>query len=72
MTARVDATEAGAGVEALTRQVAEQGTPVVVEQEGEPLVIVLSIAEYERLGGRLDSARTSDASDELEVGMLPL
>lgn len=72
MTARVDASAAGAGVEALVRRVSEQGDEGRGQAGGGPLVVVLPIAEWERLGGRLDSTRASDASDELEVWMLPL
>jgi PHD/YefM family antitoxin component YafN of YafNO toxin-antitoxin module len=53
VTAIVEAKEAGAGVEALTQRVVEERTPLVVAREGEALVVVLPVAEYERLGGRL-------------------
>ncbi|MDP9365366.1 MAG: type II toxin-antitoxin system prevent-host-death family antitoxin [Chloroflexota bacterium] len=53
MTATVEAKEAGAGVEELTRRVVEERTPLVVAREGEPQVVVLPVAEYERLGGSL-------------------
>jgi prevent-host-death family protein len=56
MTATVDAAEAGAGVEELIRRVVEERTPVVVAREGTPQVVVLPVAEFERLGGRLEQA----------------
>jgi hypothetical protein len=53
MTAIVEAKEAGAGVEALTQRVVEERAPLVVAREGEALVVVLPVAEFERLGGSL-------------------
>lgn len=63
MTATVDATEAGAGVEELMRRVVEERTPVVVERGGEPQVVVLPVAEYERMGGRLEAAEDATTAD---------
>lgn len=51
MTATIDATEAGAGVEELTRRVVAERAPIVVQSGGEPQVVVLPVAEYERLRG---------------------
>lgn len=58
MAATVDATEAGGGVEELARRVVADGTPLVVERGGEPQVVVLPVAEYERLlGGQPEPER---------------
>jgi prevent-host-death family protein len=43
------ATEARIHFGELMRQVVEQQTPVVVERQGKPQVVVVSIQEYERL-----------------------
>lgn len=51
MTATIDAAEAGAGVEELTRRVVAEQTPVVVARDGKPQVVIVTIEEYERLGG---------------------
>ena len=56
MEKTIDATEAQSHFEELVRTVLRDGTPVVVEREGEPQVVVLPVAEYERLGGRLGQA----------------
>ena len=53
MTSTVDATEVGAGGEELTRRVVEERAPVVVERDGKPQVVVLPVAEHERLGDQL-------------------
>jgi prevent-host-death family protein len=51
MTTTIDASEAGAGVEELTLRVVAEQAPVVVERDGKPQVVILTIEEYERLGG---------------------
>jgi len=47
---RIQATEARVHFGQLMRRVCSQG-PVLVERAGQPLVVVLSVADYERLGG---------------------
>ncbi len=45
----ISATEARVHFGEVMRRVVEDGTPVVVERGGRPQVVVLSVAEYERL-----------------------
>ncbi|MFO7681482.1 MAG: type II toxin-antitoxin system Phd/YefM family antitoxin [Chloroflexota bacterium] len=45
----ISATEARIHFGELMRQVIENGAPIVVEKAGKPQVVVLSVAEYERL-----------------------
>lgn len=45
----VSAAEARAHLDALLRQAAEGGMPVVVERDGGPAAVLLALAEYERL-----------------------
>ncbi len=45
----ISATEARVHFGEVMRWVVEAGTPVVVERGGKPRVVVLSVAEYERL-----------------------
>lgn len=45
----ISATEAHLQFGELMRQVVETQTPVVVVRDGQPLVVVLSVEEYERL-----------------------
>ena len=47
---RIQATEARVHFGQLMRRVCIQG-PVLVERAGQSLVVVLSVADYERLGG---------------------
>ena len=49
MRRTVTATEARVHFGELLRRVVEERTPVVVERGGKPLVVVLSVDEYERL-----------------------
>jgi len=56
MATTISATEARIHFGELMRRVVERGEPVIVERGGKPEVVVLSIAEYERL-------RTSQTSD---------
>lgn len=51
MERTISATEAHVHFDELLRRVAEQRETVVVERGGEPQVVVLSVAEYERLQG---------------------
>jgi prevent-host-death family protein len=49
MEQTVSATEARIHFGELMRRVVERGEPVIVERGGKPEVVVVSIAEYERL-----------------------
>ena len=62
MSRAIDATEVGNHISELIQQVVEQQQPLIIESEGKPQVVMLSIAEYERLL----SANT------VEVGQTPL
>jgi prevent-host-death family protein len=62
MSRAIDATEVGKHISELIQQVVEQQQPLIIESEGKPQVVMLSIAEYERLL----SANT------VEVGQTPL
>ena len=62
MSRAIDATEVGKHISELIKQVVEQQQPLIIESEGKPQVVMLSIAEYERLL----SANT------VEVGQTPL
>ncbi len=53
----ITATEARVRFGTLLRRVAEGGETIIVERGGQPQVVVLSVADYERLVGR----RASDA-----------
>lgn len=48
MEQKVTATEAGLRLEVL-RRAAEEGQRIIVEWAGQPQVVILSLAEYERL-----------------------
>jgi prevent-host-death family protein len=60
------------------RKVADQGETIVVERAGKPQVVIMSVAEYERLGGGtklskwLDEAETVRTSYRARVGNTPL
>lgn len=57
MSAIVDAIEAGAGVEELTRRVVTERTTVVIERGGEPQAVLLPFEDYRRLrDGRAQGA----------------
>jgi prevent-host-death family protein len=62
MSRAIDATEVGNHISELIQQVVEQQQPLIIESEGKPQVVMLSIAEYERL---LSAKR-------VEVGQTPL
>ncbi len=51
MTRTMSATEARVHFGELMRRVVEGQEPVIVERGGKPQVVVLSVAEYERLRG---------------------
>ena len=57
----LSATEARVHFGQLLRRVRTTGQPVVVERGGAPQVVILSVAEYERLRGVTPSASTWDA-----------
>jgi prevent-host-death family protein len=62
MSRAIDATEVGNHISELIQQVVEQQQPLIIESEGKPQVVMLSMAEYKRLL----SANT------VEVGQTPL
>ncbi|MBD1804449.1 type II toxin-antitoxin system Phd/YefM family antitoxin [Microcoleus sp. FACHB-SPT15] len=49
MSRAIDATEVGNHISELIQHVVEQQQPLMIESEGKPQVVMLSIAEYERL-----------------------
>jgi prevent-host-death family protein len=57
----IGATEARVHFGELMRQVTEKEQAVVVERDGRPQVVVLSVAAYERLRAAAGSARWEDA-----------
>ncbi|HEY9665388.1 MAG TPA: type II toxin-antitoxin system Phd/YefM family antitoxin [Coleofasciculaceae cyanobacterium] len=62
MSRAIDATEVGNHISELIQQVVEQQQPLIIESEGKPQVVMLSIAEYERLL----------SANRVEVGQTPL
>ncbi|HEY9797144.1 MAG TPA: type II toxin-antitoxin system Phd/YefM family antitoxin [Leptolyngbyaceae cyanobacterium] len=62
MSRAIDATEVGKHISELIQQVVEQQQPLIIESEGKPQVVMLSIAEYERLL----------SANRVEVGQTPL
>lgn len=61
MERRVSATEARVHFGALMRRVVERDEPAVVEKAGEPQVVVISFAEYQRLKGQPDQEQRMEA-----------
>jgi prevent-host-death family protein len=57
----IGATEARVHFGELMRQVTEKGEAVVVERDGRPQVVVLSVATYERLRAAASRASWEDA-----------
>ena len=49
MAQKMSATEARAHLGELMRRAAESHEPIIIERGGEPRIVVLSVAEYERL-----------------------
>jgi len=49
MSRAINATEVGNHIGELIQQVVEHQQPLIIESEGKPQVVMLSIAEYERL-----------------------
>lgn len=62
MSRAIDAIEVGNHIDELIQQVVEQQQPLIIESEGKPQVVMLSIAEYERLL----------SANQVEVGQTPL
>jgi prevent-host-death family protein len=62
MVTRMTATEARVGFGEMMRRAVEQDETIIVERGGRPMVVVLSIEEYERLAAR-SSLRAGDALD---------
>lgn len=61
----VSATHARIHFGEVMRTAVEQSSPVVVERSGKPLVVVISVEEYEKLRGRHRQDTTSNALDQL-------
>jgi prevent-host-death family protein len=61
MKSVIGATEARVHFGELMRQVTEKGQAVVVERDGRPQVVVLSVAAYERLRAAAGRASWEDA-----------
>jgi prevent-host-death family protein len=62
MSRAINATDVGNHIGELIQQVVEQQQPVIIESEGKPQVVMLSIPEYERLL----------SANRVEVGQTPL
>ncbi len=63
----VSATHARIHFGEIMRHVVEQAEPVVVERSGKPLVVVLSVENYEKLTGRKRLDETSSALERLST-----
>lgn len=65
----ISATEARVRFGELMRQVTEKGQPVIVEREGKPQVVVLSVAEYDRLRRAAEGQTGSDSPLEQAIAV---
>lgn len=64
MTRTISQTEARIHFDELLQRVIEEQTPVVVERDGEPQVVVLPVAEYERLRDGQEQEDWEDLVDQ--------
>ena len=62
----VSATEARVRFGELMRQVVESGEPAIVERDGKPQIVVLSLEDYERLRAAADAHDEQRALDGIE------
>ncbi len=64
----VTATRARVHFGELMRRVVEGGRTVIVERDGVPQVVVLSVAEYERLRGAQPQGRRAAVESAIQLG----